>query len=192
MVNNGWVEPAEPAVPAGAPIGVGRRAERSPRDMALSLAVLLIPIALLLVFYRVVLGGDSPVSVDPGPVLQEAQQAALFPVAVPGDLGKDWQVSNATFRRETAGATLRLGYAGPGEDPIQLVESNVAPETLLPAELGTAAKPTDKFRAVGRLWQRYTARPGEQALVLAEPNRTIIVVGQSDAKNLETLASALS
>jgi hypothetical protein len=186
------VEPAEPAVPATAPVEVGKRGERSPRDMALSLAVLLIPIALLLVFYRVVLGGDSPVTVDPGPVLQEARTAALFPVAVPGDLGKNWQVSNAVFRRETAGATLRLGYAGPGDDPIQLVESNVAPEKLLPAELGSAARPSDAFRSGGRAWRLYIARPGEHALVLTEPNRTIIVVGETDTKNLETLAAALS
>lgn len=192
MVNNGWVEPAEPAVPVTAPVEVGKRAERSPRDMALSLAVLLIPIALLLVFYRVVLGGDAPVTVDPGPVLEEARAAAVFPVAVPGDLGKDWHVSTATFRRETTGATLRLGYAGPDEGPIQLVESNVAPEKLLPAELGSTAKQTGTFRSAGRAWRLYTARPGEQALVLTEPSRTIIVVGETDAKNLESLASALS
>jgi hypothetical protein len=192
MVNNGWVEPTVPAVPATAGVGVGRRGERSPRDMALSLAILLIPIALLLVFYRVVLGGDSPVTVDPGPVLEEAQAAALFPVAVPGDLGKDWQVSTATFRREAAGATLRLGYAGPGEDPILLVESNVAPEKLLPAELGSTATQIGAFRSAGRAWRLYIARPGEHALVLTEPNRTIIVVGETDTKNLETRASALS
>jgi hypothetical protein len=192
MVNNGWVEPAEPALSAAAPVAVGGRSERSPRDMALSLAILLIPIALLLVFYRVVLGGDSPVTVDPGPVLEEARAAAVFPVAVPGGLGKDWQVSNATFRRATDGATLRLGYAGPGDDPIQLVESNVAPEKLLPAELGTTAQRSEAFRSAGRTWQLYTARPGEHALVLTEPNRTIIVVGETDTKNLETLASALS
>jgi hypothetical protein len=192
MVNNGWVEPAEPAVPAGESAGVGKRGERSPRDMALSLAVLLIPIALLLVFYRVVLGGDSPVEVDARPVLQEAQQAALFPVAVPGGLGKDWSVSSATFRRQTDGATLRLGYVDPDKDPIQLVESNVAPEKLLPAEVGTNATPGGMFRSAGRAWRLYTGRPGEQALVLTEPNRTIVLVGRADVKNLQTLALALS
>jgi hypothetical protein len=160
--------------------------------MALSLAVLLIPIALLLVFYRVALGGDSPLTVDPGPVLQEAQQAALFPVAVPGGLGKDWSVASATFRRQTDGATLRLGYVDPDKDPIQLIESNVAPEKLLPAELGASAKPSGMFRSTGRAWRLYTGRPGEQALVLTEPARTIVLVGRTDAKNLETLASALS
>jgi hypothetical protein len=182
------VKPDEPAAPAA----ISSRGERSPRDMALSLAVLLIPIALLLIFYRVVLGGDSPADVDTGPVLQEARQAALFPVAAPSGLDKHWHVASATFRRQADGATLRLGYVDPSSDPIQLVESNVAPETLLSAELGKAARPTSTFRTTGGVWRHYTARPGEQALVLAEPTRTIILVGTAEAKNFETLAASLS
>jgi hypothetical protein len=160
--------------------------------MVLSLAVLLVPIALLLVFYRVVLSGDAPVTVDPGPVIEEARSAALFPVAAPGDLGGDWHVSLATFQRRADGATLRIGYVDPDDNGLQLIESSVPPATLLPAELSTTAKPLDTFRADARVWRLYDARPGEQALVLAEQNRTIIVVGRTQAKNLETLASSLS
>jgi hypothetical protein len=160
--------------------------------MGLSLAVLLVPIALVLIFYRVVLGGDTPVSVDPGPAIREAQQAAVFPVAVPGGLGEDWHVSTATFRRSADGATLRLGYVDPDKDPLQLVESSVAPETLLPVELGKSAKPSGTFRAADRAWRQYDARPGEVALVSTEQNRTIIVTGKADTKSLQALASALS
>src|SRR5262245_44569191 len=101
--------------------------------MVLSLAVLLVPIALLLIFYRVVLSGDAPVTVDPTATIQEAQQAAAFTVAVPAGLGDDWHTSTATFQRQTTGATLRLGYVDPDKDPVQLVESSVPPATLLPA-----------------------------------------------------------
>jgi hypothetical protein len=192
MVNNGWVEPAEPAAPAApAAAPAGRRAERTPKDMALSLAVLLIPIALLLVFYRVVLDGDKPVTVDPGSTIQEAQSAGLFPVAVPGGLSDNWHVSSATFQRQSNGATLRIGYIDPDDNGLQLIESSVPPTALLPVELGTAAKPLDTYRADARLWRLYDARPGEQALVLSESDRTIVVVGRTGVKNLETLASSL-
>jgi hypothetical protein len=160
--------------------------------MALSLAVLLVPIALLLVFYRVFLNGDAPVTVDPGPTIEEAQSAAVFPVAVPGGLGADWHVSSAKFQRGADGATLRIGYVDPDDNGVQLIESSVPPATLLPAELSTKAKPLDTFRADARVWRLYDARPGEQALVFAEQNRTIIVVGRTETKNLETLASSLS
>jgi Protein of unknown function (DUF4245) len=159
--------------------------------MALSLAVLIVPIALLLIFYRVVLRGDSPADVDPGPAIQEAQHAQVFPVAVPR-LSDKWHVSAATFRRAADGATLRLGYVDPDKNPVQLVQSSVPPETLLPAELGSAAQPVSTFRAADGVWRRYDTRPGEQALVLPGAGRTIVIVGSTDAKNLQTLATSLS
>jgi len=159
--------------------------------MAVSLAVLLVPIALLLVFYRVVLSGDAPITIDPSATVQEAQQAGAFTVAVPVGLGTDWHTASATFARQTNGATLRLGYVDPDKDPIQLVESNVPADVLLAAELGDKAAALGNFRTQAGVWRLYDARPGEKALVLAEPTRTIVVVGRTDVENLEALAKAL-
>ena len=189
MVNNGAVEPDAPTA-APAPV-LGKREGRSPRDMALSLAVLLIPIALLITFYRMVLSGDAPVNVDPTSTLQEARAAAVFPVLEPQGLGDDWSVTTATFRRETAGATLRLGYVDPDDDPVLLVQSSVPPQTLLPAELGEDPRPRDTFRTPSGVWRLYDSRPGESALVLAEQGRTVLVVGRTDAENLRTMAGSL-
>jgi hypothetical protein len=174
-----------------APPRLARGQERSPRDMVLSLAVLLVPIALLLIFYRVVLSGDAPVTVDPSATIQEAQQAAAFPVAVPRGLSGDWHTSTATFSRQAAGATLRIGYVDPGKDPVQLVESSVPAAALLPGELGSGAKALGNFRTDAGVWRVYDGRPGEKALVLAEPARTIVIVGKTGVENLETLASSL-
>jgi Protein of unknown function (DUF4245) len=181
------VEPAEPATRPT----LGKSGGRSPRDMVLSMAVLLVPIALLLIFYRVVLNGDAPTTVDPGAAIEEAQSAKAFPVAVPANLGGGWHVVSARFQRQAAGATLRIGYVDPDKNGLQLIESNVPPATLLPAELTTTAKPVDTFRADARVWRRYDARPGEQALVFTEPNRTLIVIGDAGSRHLETLAAAL-
>jgi hypothetical protein len=164
---------------------------RSPRDMILSLAVLIVPIAFLLIIYKTLLSGDAPVTVDPSPAIQEAQQAKVFPVAVPTGLGDHWDVSSAKYGKEPGGATLRIGYVDPDKDPVQLVESSVPPATLLPAELTTKAKPVSNFRAANGVWRLFDGRPGEQALVLADANRTIIVVGKTGVQNLEQLASSL-
>ena len=185
MVNNGGVSSSETPT-------VGKRGERRPRDMAMSIAILLVPIALLLIFYRVVLDGDKPISVDPEPALQEARVAAAFPVSAPQGLGDDWHVQTAKFKRDAAGATLRLGYVDPGDDPVQLIQSSVPTATLIPAELGRKPEAVGSvFRAGARDWQRYEGRPGENALVLLEKGRTIIVVGPAESKHLETLATAL-
>jgi hypothetical protein len=194
MVNNGRVATPEaaPAPDAAAePVTVGKRGGRSPRDMALSLGVLLVPIVLLLLFYRVVLDGDKPISIDAEPTIQQARSAAAFPVAVPQGLGDDWHTVSATFKRDTDGATLRLGYVDPEKDPIQLVQSSTPTEKLIPVELGAEPEPVSSFSDGARTWQRYTARKGENALVLLEKGRTVIVVGVAESKSLETLASAL-
>lgn len=189
MVNNGWVEPASQAP---APVRLTRGQERSPKDMVMSLAVLLIPIALLLTFYRLVLDGDKPVSVDAAPVFQQAQQAGLFPVLVPQGLGDDWHTTAATFRRAENGATLRVGYVDPDKDPIQLVQSNVPSATLLPTELSKTAEPIGQFRSEAGVWRLYDARPGEKALVMADQTRTVVLVGKTDVENLQALADSLS
>jgi hypothetical protein len=192
----GDVEPTppspEPAPVEPVPAKKGKqRSERSPRDMALSLLVLLIPIALVLGFYRLVLDGDDPISVDPAPAVAEARAAGLFPVLEPVGLPDDWHVSTATFRRTADGAILRIGYVGPGGDPVQLVESNVPSATLLPAELGKTG-PGGTVKAGGRSWQRYETRPNEDAIVLADKDRTVIIVGATSIENLTVLANALN
>jgi hypothetical protein len=160
--------------------------------MALSLGILIVPIALLLIFYRVFFDGDAPVTVDAGPVLQEARQAAAFPVVAPAGLGSDWHTSSATFGTTAGGATLRIGYVDPGKDPLQLVESSVATTTLIREELTAAAQPQmTSFRTANGVWRLYNGRPGEKALVLADGSRTIIVVGKADESSLEKLAASL-
>ncbi len=182
----------EPAEPADAPTpAVPKRSERSPRDMALSIVVLLIPIVLLLCFYRFLFNGDQPIGVDPAPAIAEARAAGDFPVLAPTGLPADWTTSTATFRRTAEGATLRIGYVNPDGDPLQLVQSSVPTATLLPAELGRTG-PGGTVQAGSRTWQRYESRPGEEAIVLSDKGRTVIVVGATELGQLQTLAAALS
>ena len=195
------VEPGGPAVEAGAaetgevpapPAAVDAgRSERSPKDMAISLLVLLIPIALLLAFYRGFLGGDQPAVVDPAPALESAQAANAFPVSRPEGLGDGWRPVRADFRTVEGGATLRLGYVTPEGRGAQVVQSSVPPERLLPTELTDQGQPQGQTDLGGRTWQRYTARGNEQALVLLEPDRTVIVVGDARDNELRALAGAL-
>jgi hypothetical protein len=161
--------------------------------MALSLGILIVPIALLLILYRVFFNGDAPVTVDAAPYIQEAQQAKVFTVAVPTGLGSDWKTTTANYTGAPTGATLRIGYIEPGGDPIQLVESSVPTATLLRTELTDKAAPLmTSYRAANGVWRLYSARLGEKALVLTDENRTIVVVGKADDSSLEKLAGSLS
>ncbi|MFI6231694.1 DUF4245 family protein [Micromonospora echinospora] len=178
----------QPPVPGGGQAG---RSERSPKDMAISLLVLLVPIALLLAFYRGFLGGEEPTTVDPAPAVEQARAANVFPVAEPSGLGSDWQTITARFQQTEQGASLRLGYLTPEGRGVQLVQSNVPVERLLPQELTDQSQPQGALDLEGRSWQRYTARGNERALVLLEPARTVIVVGDATENELRELADSV-
>jgi hypothetical protein len=173
-------------------VDVPVKPSRRPRDLALSLLVLLVPIALLIGVYRVVHDGDEPLLTDPAPTLAQARAAGHFPVAAPAGLPDGWRTVSARYAGDDGRAVLRLGYLSPSDAGFQVVESDLPPGELLTGELTTAARPKGTARVAGRDWQRYAGRPGERALVLLEPERTLLVVGAGPDGELTELASALS
>lgn len=158
--------------------------------MAISLLVLLAPILLIVGAYRV-LGLDTEVTtVDPTSAFQEARADARFTVAEPRGLASRWRVTSAVVARDGAALTLRIGYVTPEDGRVQLLESDLPAERLLTDEVG-GGRPSGQVAIGGHAWQRYPGRGGEQALVLMEPDRTIIVVGTASNTELRTLANSL-
>jgi hypothetical protein len=182
----GYVEPAEPTPPAPA----RERSGRSPKDMAMSLLVLLIPIAIVVSCQKFLFDGDKPIAVDPRPAVADARAAAAFPVAEPATPA-GWTVTSASFRRPAGGATLRLGYVDPDGKPVLLVQSSVPPAQLISAELGDTAKSAGTVPVGATAWERYASTRGEPALVLRADKRTVIVVGDTGEDAVRTLAAAL-
>lgn len=159
--------------------------------MALSLLVLLIPIALLMGIYRVVQRGDEPIVVDAAPVVSRARAAGDFPVAAPGGLPAGWRTVSARYVGGEGQAVLRLGYLSPSGAGFQVVQSDRPAAELLGSELTSAARPLGAAEVGGRDWQRYAGRPGERALVLLAAERSILVLGAGDEAELTALAAAL-
>ncbi|MGC9668069.1 DUF4245 domain-containing protein [Planosporangium sp. 12N6] len=171
------------------PTAPPRRAGRTPRDMVLSLLVLLVPIIVLLGVYRF-LGGESPTVVDPSSAYADARASKAFPVAEASPPA-GWQPVSSAFRRSDAGAVLRVGFRSPSGGTAQLVESNVSAGALVTAELGTDARDEGGARLDGHEWRRYTAPGGDRALVLSQQDRTMIVVGHASDTELTQLATSL-
>jgi hypothetical protein len=157
--------------------------------MALSMLVLLVPIFVLLGVYRF-LGGEAATSVDPSTAYDDARAAHAFPVAEPSGL-TGWKPVSSAFRRGDAGAVLRVGFRSPDGATAQLVESDVNAGALVSAELGSGAHDEGKATVDGRDWHRYTASGGDQAFVLSQPDRTMIVVGKADEAELTQLATSV-
>jgi len=164
---------------------------RTPRDMALSLVVLLVPVVLLVVAYRYVQGGDRPVVVDPAPAIAQAQARGV-PVTAPIGLGEGWLSTAATYRDESGGGTLRIGYVTPDGGGVQLIQSTMPADALLARELGREARSTGTVPVEGQPWQRYAVRAGETALIRTDNTRTLIVIGHASDEELTTLAGSVA
>jgi len=161
------------------------RAGHGTRDMAISLAVLLVPLAIVFAISRL-LGGGDVVVVDPAPALSRA--AAAFPVVTPHGLPDAWRPVSATFD----GHAVRIGYVTPAGGAVQLIESNEAADPLLVRELGDNTRPTGPVTAGGASWRSFDVRNDEHALVRTDSGRTVIVIGKAGPTELATLAGSLA
>lgn len=169
---------------------VAARLSRRPRDMVLSIGVLLAVVFAMFGLYQC-LGGDEVVPIDPSSSYSDARASDAFTVVEPVGLSDDWRPVSAQFQPQDAGTVLRVGYRTPDDDAIQLVQGNLSPDLMLSRELGANARETGRLDVNGRSWAVYSARKGERALVLLEAGRTVIIVGQADQETLQKFAATL-
>jgi hypothetical protein len=179
--------------PSAAPPPAGRsRSNRSNRDMALSMAALLIPIFVLVGVYRFFFSGDAPIRVDASQTYATARHDGHFPILEPTGLPGGWTVSSSAFSRVSDGSVLRVGYLAPSHSGLQLVESDRPVNSLLPAELGATAQPGNLVTIAGKEWRSYpVARDGDTAMVLAENGQTTVVIGTVSATDMRIFVTAL-
>jgi hypothetical protein len=182
----GLLKPHEPAAAA-----VAARIGRRPRDMIISVGLLLVVVFTLFGLYRC-LGGDQVVEVDAGPVYEEARDEGAFPVLVPSGLPSGWKSVSADYQPNSGGATLRVGWRSPDDGTLQLIESDIVPATLLTRELGPDAAPRDTtVDEGGRQWQVYSARGGETAYVYQQADHTVIVTGKVGDEEMREFVRSL-
>jgi hypothetical protein len=166
-----------------------RTPERRPRDLALSLAVLLVPILLVVLLFQYIGADDEVTVVDPGPAIAQAAEAGLDVVA-PGDLPAGWRPVSAVTREEAGGVTLRLGYITASGGFLQLVQSDIDAEQLLRREV-SGSRPGGTQTVGGAPWQVFPGRSGEHALVRIDKARTVLVLGTAPTSEMRTLAGSL-
>ncbi|WP_157641270.1 DUF4245 domain-containing protein [Longispora albida] len=167
-------------------LGKPARSSRNAKDMAYSMLALLIPIALMVILYRF-LGGESPTVIDPSGTYAAARNSATYQVLEPKPVPKGWHASTATL---DAGM-LRVGYAGPDDAYLQVTESSQQAEAVLEAAMGKGSAPRGTAQVNGASWQLYEGTKGDRALVLMEPNRTIVLAGRTPEAQLKAFAESL-
>ncbi len=155
--------------------------------MALSMLVLLVPVFLLVGFYRFI-GNEEPPTVDTTEVYGSVQRAGQFTPLKPTDLPPGWRIASAAF----TGGVLRIGVTAPDDGAMQVVQSAQPASSLVPSIIGTGGTDGAQVTVDGTQWQRHDdGRPGERALIQSATGRTVIIFGRATDSQLQRLASAL-
>lgn len=163
---------------------------RRPRDLVISLLVLLVPVLVLVGGYQILAGRTQPVEIDPAPAITAARADGMAVRAPDGPAG--WVPISAVYAQEGHGGTVRIGYVRPDGGSAQLIQSGAPADLVLAAVLPAGATPAGTVAVAGQPWQHYTAGSGEQALVWLEPELTMLVIGRMSDGELAELAAAVS
>lgn len=166
------------------------RSGRRPRDMALSLAVLLVPILVGFGLWQYLTSDRQVNTVDTAPVFTQARNSGAFPVAVPTGLPKGWKATSAAAQGTGATPSLRIGYITPSGGFAQLVEQGRRPGAARPAP-PSGMTPAGARVIAGHDWVRFTGGKNQTTLERVEDKRVIQLVGQTDEKELATLGASL-
>ncbi|WP_415648522.1 DUF4245 domain-containing protein [Stackebrandtia soli] len=166
------------------------RGERPPRDMLLSLAVLLVPIALIFGLWQFI-GSDRQVSVvNASPTYQEAADAGLD-VTEPQGLSEEWKTVSSMVNREDGEATLRVGYYTPSGAGMQFVVSEIDEVELTELVLRKNPQPTGVVETASREWSGYVTTDNNNALLSSGGGQTYIVYGDAPMDELSQFVEAL-
>jgi hypothetical protein len=169
---------------------VRRRARQSVRDMILSLAVILVIVALVFAFQA--RGGQRVRVVDPSGTYAGARTAAHYPVRIPR-LPDGWRPTSTGNQTSEGGRlTMRVGFLTPRDQYAQLVESDQPRAVVLGRELSEGVRPIGSLTVDGALWDRLPARKsGDRAIARTEDGVTYLVYGSAGLDELRFLAGSL-
>lgn len=141
-----------PAVEGQAP---ARPKQRRMRDMAMSMAVLLVPIGLFYAGWQWV-ASDRQVSVV-DTTENHATAASLGLAAIEPELGEEWKAISTDLAVDGETVVLRTGYYSPDGHGLQLAETNGALADVNEALTGTGTP----VEAAGITWAAYETNAGE-------------------------------
>lgn len=168
-------------------------------QMIVAMAVLLVPIALIVVFFTRT--PAAPIqAIDYEPVSRLAAGQASYPVLVPTNLPKDWVATRARWTQAgkpgldgelAAGNTWQLGMLTPNQTYIGLDQRDTA-QDLFVRQVTRRGHPDGTSTVVGEAWQRFVSEDGRTRSLVRASDAVTIVSGDLDYEALEAFASTLA
>lgn len=170
-------------------------------DMIRSLALIVIPLAVIAIIFTNV-PDDAPVEeVDWKPVLATARQQAPYEVLAPTNLPEGWRATRVNWvplgrpylNGEASPRNLwQIGFLTPQEVYIDLTQGDMRAQEMVDQQ-SREGTPDGNSVVAGETWQRLVSPDGHtRSLVLHGPAATTIVSANLPYEGLEAYASTLS
>lgn len=178
----------------------GRNSNARGRDMLISMAVLLLPVALIVWFFS--LPGDTNVQAVPvAPVLQKAKGESPYPLFVPEALGAEWTATRVAWAKSgdkwidgepAEGNSWQVGYLSPDDIYFGVQQRDEALRSFVSTVTRDGAGLRAEVDLAGRTWERYeSADRRTRSLVNVEGDVASIVTADTGFAELEAFASTL-
>ncbi len=179
----------------------GRNPNARGRDMVISMAVLIIPLALITWFFTV---DPEPVvePVDPGPTLAVAAEESPYPVLSPANLPADWTPTRVAWAADgerwitgepAVGNSWQLGYLAPNEIYVAVQQRDRATQGFLRDVTREGVPEGSTVGIDGRDWERWvSADDRTRALVWRDGEMVAVVAGDTDFAQLEAFTGTLA
>ena len=170
-------------------------------DLVRSIAVILIPLAVITVLFTR-LPKDHPVQVvDPQPVLAKARTESPYPILAPANLPNEWRATRVAWVRTgepylngapSVRNLWRVGYLTPDDVYIAVAQGDLEPDDFISAETREGA--VDGQSTVnGDPWERRVSSDGRtRSLVQRTDSVTTVVAGDTSYAGLEAFAATLT
>ena len=170
-------------------------------DMIRSLALIVIPLAVIAIIFTNV-PDDAPVEeVDWKPVLATARQQAPYEVLAPTNLPEGWRATRVNWvplgrpylNGEASPRNLwQIGFLTPQEVYIDLTQGDMRAQEMVDQQ-SREGTPDGNSLIAGLTWQRLVSPDGRtRSLVLRGPATTAIVSANLPYEALEAYATTLS
>ncbi|MCC2593557.1 DUF4245 domain-containing protein [Tessaracoccus sp. OS52] len=179
----------------------GRNPNAKPRDMAISMLVLLVPIALIAWFFT--MDPEPEVeAVDVAAVLATAEEESPYPVLRAVNLPEDWIPTRVAWAADgerwingepAVGNSWQLGYLAPNEIYVGLQQRDRSPLQFLEQVTREGRPEEGEVELAGREWERWVSLDGRtRSLVWRDGDLAAAVTGDTDFAQLEAFAGSLS
>lgn len=178
-------EPAT-AAPAAGPETARRPKQRRMRDMALSLAVLLVPLGLFYWVWDWAATGREVSVVDTSQDYLAAESLGLE--TVEPELSQEWKAVSSALATEEEAVTLRTGWYSPDGHGMQLVQTTGPAEAVHDELTG----PGEAVEAGGLEWAAYDIAEGRAWVAVLDVSTVVLTADRDAVDELPELAEGVA